>query len=100
MAGVIEFVQRPVTVTALQWQGREESWEDFRQFYTNTRGDKLATMWNLHFGGYPDAIRVCTAQGEAIVLVGEWIIRGSAGEWFTLPDAVFRARYTEKKASN
>ena len=92
------FRKKPVEVDAFQFTG----WTGIRVYApswflhdVDYDGDGV---WFLHTGIEPVdgiSLRVKTLEGEMRADVGDWIIRGVAGEVYPCKRAIFEATYEE-----
>ena len=80
--------KRPVTITAMMWDGSVES------------GESIAAIWpdvTLHWEGVndprPPRLAIATLEGVMTARAGDWIIRGVAGEVYPCKPEIFAATY-------
>jgi hypothetical protein len=70
--------KKPVEVEAVQW---------------HKPGDHPAvTCWHSSQGA-PEMYRIQTLEGPMSVSPGDWIIRGVAGEFYSIKPSIFEATY-------
>lgn len=79
-----KYRKKPVVIDA--WQFTEET--------------KDQVFNNVTCNRYPDftpdgkpALRIQTLEGEMTANLGDWVIRGVAGEFYPCRDEIFRATY-------
>ena len=77
----MKYVKKPVVIDALRWTGK--NLEEVEQFagmnlYLNTVGE----------------IRIGTIEGVMTERIGDWIIRGIAGEFYPCKSDIFDASYS------
>lgn len=73
------FRKRPVEIDAIQWKG--DNWAELLPFvagHAHVRNRELV---------------IPTLEGEMIANVGDWIIRGVAGEFYPCKPEIFEATY-------
>lgn len=79
-----KFRKRPVVIDAIQWTGTnvDEIWTAFGagMIYGPTEAN-------------PDTLIISTLEGEMSASVGDWIIRGVAGELYPCKPDIFTATY-------
>ena len=76
------FRKKPVVIEAVQWDGN--NYAELRDFI----GDSLDEAWST--GGY---CFINTPGGRMNAYVGDWIIRGVAGEFYPCKQDIFEATY-------
>jgi hypothetical protein len=75
--------KKPVVIEAVQWNGNLEVFED----------------WMERFGSLPilldhiPSLGIQTPEGLMMAQVGDYIIRGVAGEFYPCKPAIFEATY-------
>lgn len=74
---------RPVTIEAMQYTPEDR---DLVELWMTQQG---CTWWRDNV----DVVRVLTPQGSKPVQEGEWLVRGTVGEWYPVADQVFRLKY-------
>lgn len=83
MNTVPRFRKTPVEVEAIRWEGKMEA----------------LAPWMKQLGGVPimlsplPSVTVQTAAGEVVAEVGDWIIRGENGDFWTSKPDVFASMY-------
>jgi hypothetical protein len=77
-----EFVKRPIQIEAVQWDG--ENIEEVTRL--QLEGSPVLT-----FSG--DNVLVETREGTMMADLGDWIIRGIAGEIYPCKPEIFEATY-------
>lgn len=77
--------KRPVEVEAIQWNGIED----------NAKLQAFAGHWvNFYF---PNVPIITTSEGSMTVAPGDWVIRGTHGEYYPCKPDVFATVYDEVK---
>jgi hypothetical protein len=80
----MEFVKRPITVEAVQWTGDNQ---------TEVSALLREGSGVLSFSG--DNVLCETREGTMMADLGDWIIRGIAGEIYPCKPEIFEATYEE-----
>lgn len=82
------FRKKPVEIEARQYMNDSSSYELLRWINEgqNKNGKQFATWQN-------DTLTVPTLEGEHIASVGDWIIKGVAGEFYPCKPDIFAATY-------
>lgn len=82
------FRKKPVEIEARQYLNDASSYELLHWINTgqNKNGKPFATWQN-------DTLTVPTLEGEHIASVGDWIIKGVAGEFYPCKPDIFAATY-------
>lgn len=90
--------KRPVEIEAVQWDGTADGatriidWilsSDATATYRCSDPDRCAQ----NDGDTPHDIQVHTLEGAMTASVGDWIIKGVAGEFYPCRDDIFAATY-------
>ena len=76
----------PVVIKAVQWTGTGEDMVDI---------SKLAEDSPRTIRMFKGCLEIGTLEGVMTALLGDWIIRGIAGEIYPCKDEIFRATYQE-----
>ena len=83
-----KFKKKPVVIDAVQWDGTEEL------------ADQIASDWVAPNSGITimthdgcDSVFIETLEGEMEAKVGDWVIRGVAGELYPCKPEIFAATY-------
>ena len=84
MIGV--YTKKPVTIKAIKYDGSYESFEEIQKFV----GENFIpyTMDDDH-----RSVGIKTLEGIMIASVGDYIIRGIAGEFYPCKPEIFKATY-------
>ena len=88
MAKPMKFRKKPVVIEALQFDGTAASIEDVMRFL-----DVAIIVPQEDFLSGDIALPIVTLEGTMLCNVGDWIIRGVAGEFYPCKDAIFQATY-------
>lgn len=78
----MKFRKKPVLVEAIQYDGTNE--EEIIKF-TNGVARRLATHTPL--------IKISTLEGDHQARIGDWIIKGVAGEFYPCKPDIFKQTY-------
>jgi hypothetical protein len=78
-----EFRKKPVTITAIQFDGTPASFKEIDEFCEGAV---------VEVDGQPF---IRTLEGDMLVGRGDWVIRGVAGEFYPCKDSIFRETYDE-----
>jgi hypothetical protein len=82
---VAKYRKRPVVIDAVQFTGHNDS--EIAEFVGKNGHDPVIAFgptWEIH-----------TLEGTMTANVGDWIIRGVAGEFYPCKPAIFDATYEE-----
>lgn len=108
------YTSRPVTITAVQWDGTEEharqlcDWADFyrgRGSACYIAGDKPVEMgWTDASGApvmleRPAHIVIGTLEGKMKLEKDAWLIQGTEDEFYPCKDSVFQRKYAREQTS-
>ena len=93
--GVAQFTKKPVTISAIQWTGKNlrdviaftDGPPDTRTMHAEMAWDDYANLV-MHEG-----LKICTLEGKMLADVGDWIIRGVKGEHYPCKPDIFAATY-------
>lgn len=87
------FRKKPVQVSAIQWDGSEESAREIKAWADSHDAQPL--------GGWVKDVSlfIRTLEGLMCAEPGDWIIRGVAGEFYPCKPAIFDATYEPVEAS-
>ena len=93
--GVAQFRKRPVTISAIQWTGK-----NLREVITFTDGppETRGTHAGMDWEAYTDLVErdglmIYTLEGKMHASVGDWIIRGVKGEHYPCKPDIFAETY-------
>ena len=81
----MKYRKKPIVIDAVKWDGRPETANEFL-------GERFGTDW-LYAGVGSLAIMIWTREGLMRGEVGDWIIRGVAGEFYPIKADIFEATY-------
>lgn len=99
-----KFVSIPTQVEAIQFTGGPAIGMDIEAWVKCHGGNATwrngAEPWTASDGvtghnGWPETLTVQTLEGFTEALPGWWIIRGSEGDFYPLPDETFKKKYKE-----
>ena len=76
----MKFRKKPVVIEAIHWNGTNR--EEIHDFIDGFSGNSGA-----------DGILIRTLEGDHIASVGDWVIRGVAGEFYPCKPDIFHATY-------
>jgi hypothetical protein len=84
----IRFRKKPVEVEAIQYTG-----EDSFFVMLDTWGEQIGSAFD-HFG---NGGRLCvnTLEGPVYAKIGDWIVKGIAGEFYPVKPAIFQETYEQ-----
>jgi len=82
-----KYRKKPIVIDAIQFTGW--NYVECEQFVKDYICDGKEAIFSLVVGSIP------TLEGEMSVSVGDWIIRGIAGEIYPCKPAIFEATYDE-----
>lgn len=80
--------KKPVVIEAVQFIGTPESCSDVTEFLGGTHEHNHSWKHRTTDGGF-----IHTLEGEMEFGVGDWIIRGVAGEYYPCKPEIFLATY-------
>lgn len=107
------YTSKPVTITAIRWDGTDERSLEIREWVERTHRagavvdtDHIQFLWDYDLGAYKmptgkvifapygqRCLIVLTLEGEMVAEPGAWIIRGTEGEFYPCIDSVFVRKY-------
>ncbi len=89
--GEVKYRKKPVVIEAEQYDGSHES----AAFIAGWANEKAAEPWFDYVlrDGKPVDVACHTLEGDLSVSVGDWIIRGVAGEFYPCKPDIFAATY-------
>ena len=93
MADPKRYRKKPVVIEAMQWSGGPEAASPIVGWVLDGGG---AARWyeaDPDGMGYPECIAVDTMEGVMRADLGDWIIRGVAGEFYPCKPDIFAATY-------
>ena len=76
----MKFRKKPVVIEAIHWNGKNR--EEIHDFIDGFSGNNGA-----------DGILIRTLEGDLIASVGDWVIRGVAGEFYPCKPDIFNETY-------
>ncbi len=76
-----KFRKKPIVIKAIQYDGSHESAHEIYEFSTR----------DISYIG--DRLTIRTLEGEMLANVGDWIIKGIAGEVYPCKPDIFEATY-------
>lgn len=89
MTGPTQYRKRPIVIEAVQWTGDNLEaiwdWAGAENVYGPTEEN-------------PDALIISTSEGRMRADLGDWVIRGVAGELYPCKDPIFRETYEPVEA--
>lgn len=79
---VKRFRKKPVVVEAMQWRGPEDNADlvQFAQYYVSIA----------------NVVYITTREGGLKVSPGDWIVKGTAGEFYPVKPEIFKDVYDEE----
>ena len=75
------FIKKPITIQAIQWDGSEESAEKVSDFIGEDSG----------FNGR--SLCIPTMEGKMVASQNDWIIKGIKGEFYPCKPDIFELTY-------
>ena len=81
-----KYVKKPIPISALQWTG--DNLEEIKSFCTDENEKEKCFTNNKDLWIY-------TMEGQLMAKVGDFIIRGIAGEFYPCEQDIFRKSYDE-----
>ena len=85
-----KFRKKPVVIEALQWNGNNI--EEIELFV----GEKLKRQMNLMTKKF-EVLIIPTLESPHEAMVGDWIIKGVAGEFYPCKPEIFKQTYKEEE---
>lgn len=85
------FRKKPVVISAIQWTG--DNLQSIDAFF----GDEKGREWTMREGS--DSLFIETLEGEHEGRIGDWIIKGVAGEFYPCKPDIFEQTYDEVTAT-
>lgn len=86
------FRKKPVVIEAIQWTGTPESAEEIALFIGATEEEPLKHTPSED-APWAGTLSIPTLEGVMEASVGDWIIRGVAGEFYPCKPDIFEATY-------
>ncbi len=81
----MQYISKPVEVEAIQYND-DNSYLKMRDKWDNFLGIHYVTTGL-------NELRIKTLEGTMIARVGDWIIKGTEGEFYPCKDSVFKRKY-------
>ena len=81
------YIKQPVTVEAMQFTG--DNWRECYQFMSNE------PLWFTQDDWGRDEISIQTLEGTMKAKVGDYIIKGVAGEFYPCKPEIFQTTYAK-----
>lgn len=86
-----KFTKKPITIEAVQWADGNNAELDFIKSWVKSHLGP--GNFNYIWGGRDWEVTISTLEGPMHVSVGDWIIRGSGGEFYPCKPAIFEQVY-------
>jgi hypothetical protein len=107
VTGAGTYTSRPISITAVQWDGTEDHARQLTDWADSYRGRGSACFIEgqepLDMGYVdngkpillerPAKIRIGTLEGHMDLLEGSWLIKGTEDEFYPCKDSVFQRKY-------
>lgn len=91
----MKYRKKPVVIEAVQWNGR--NLEEIKSFVGNDlEYDIFDTAWEAGKGAPYVDMEIITLEGVHQVTVGDYIIKGVAGEFYPCKPDIFEQMYEEE----
>jgi hypothetical protein len=81
-----QYIKKPIPISALQWTG--DNLEEIKSFCTDENGKEKCFTNNKD-------LWISTMEGQLMAKVGDFIIRGIAGEFYPCAESIFKKSYDE-----
>ncbi|ODA08447.1 hypothetical protein [Paenibacillus polymyxa] len=81
-----KYRKKPVVVEAIQWNG-DANYDEVCRFV----GETLFR----EYGDSDTSVMITTFEGDLTASIGDYIIKGLAGEFYSVSPEIFRASYEE-----
>ena len=78
---MLKYRKKPVVIEAVQWTGK--NWEEIEQFCTALRHQSLCDK----------SLVIDTLEGTIVASVGDYVIKGVAGEFYPCKPDIFEKTY-------
>lgn len=96
----MKYRKKPVEIEAVKWTG--ENHREMFDFLTNyTKRDEYMTTSGDNFyidhSKVPGGLVIKTLEGEHVASIGDYIIKGVAGEFYPCKPDIFEKTYEEVK---
>ena len=88
MRGIMRYRKKPIEIEAIQWTG--DNADELKAF---TDGKFVKNPLVLSHSDLPPAYMIETPEGALSAIVGDYIIRGVAGEFYPCKPDIFAATY-------
>ena len=90
----MRYRKKPVIIEAIQWTG--SNFEEINQFVTKDLiYDIDDAAWKVGMGIPHITIKIKTLEGEMLVSIGDFIIKGVDGEFYPCKPDIFQKTYEE-----
>lgn len=95
----------PVEITAMQWDGTTEGATPIIDWVLSSGGTATyrcsdPDRCSETDGDTPHSIQIRTLEGDMAASIGDWIVKGVAGEFCPVRDDIFRATYEPVEESH
>lgn len=84
----MKFRKKPVVIEAIKWEG-QQSWSELQKLAVDTSTFGLF----MEQDGSNNTLAINTLEGRMKVNVGDWIIKGIAGEFYPCKPDIFEKTY-------
>lgn len=84
--GIRKYVKKPVVIEAIQYAGDDNEGEIVRW-----ASGKIYPV-NV---GYGNSLHCKTLEGDLVLSVGDWVVKGVKGEFYPVRDDIFKMTYEE-----
>ena len=84
------FRKKPVEIQAMQWDGTKA---DAEQVLVWIHANGGTAYLHSNCGGRDSHLLIRTLEGDMIAALGDWIIKGIAGEFYPCKPDIFAATY-------
>jgi len=100
LVGAIKYRKKPVVIEAVQWTGKNlREVISFTDGSPETRSHHAGMMWEQYEELVSrDGLKIFTLEGKMDASVGDFIIRGVAGELYPCKPGIFAATYERAAA--
>lgn len=88
-----KFRKKPVVIEARQWTGA--NFDELFKWGSPEGGLRDAKIVHAGNGSDPTKLTITTLEGNHIANVGDWIIKGVAGEFYPCKPEIFAKTYED-----
>ena len=89
----MKYRKKPVVIEAMQWDGYPESTQEIIDWNPEINYQNIPISTSKYNREYEPALFIPTMEGMMKASVGDWIIKGVAGEFYPCKPDIFDKTY-------